>query len=152
MIKEKLILYVDMDGVLCDYDKAHKKALKETPKIKYPQSVEGFFLNLEPIPDAIKVMGWIIKSEYFDVWILTAPSVYNPLSYMEKRLWVEKWFGMDMAHKLIESPNKGLNKGDFLIDDNVDGKGQENFEGEVIQFGSRYFKDWKEIAIYLNKQ
>lgn len=152
MIKEKLIVYVDMDGVLCDYHGAHKEALIKNPDNKYPQSVKGFFLNLEPISDAIKIMNWMSKSKVLDVYILTAPSVMNPLCYIEKRLWVEKWFGMEMVNKLIITPNKGLNKGDFLIDDFISGRGQDGFEGKLIHFGSKGFENWKEIVIYLNKQ
>jgi len=41
----------------------------------------------------------------------------NPLSYTEKRVWIEKFFGIDFVEKLIICSNKGLVKGAFLIDD-----------------------------------
>lgn len=46
---------------------------------------------------------------------------------------------------MILSPDKGLLKGDFLIDDHIDGKGQERFEGRLIQFGSGEFPDWAAV-------
>jgi len=49
---------------------------------------------------------------------------------------------------LIISPNKGLNKGDYLIDDNDSGKGQENFEGELLKFGGKEFGDWAKVLAY----
>ena len=53
-----------------------------------------------------------------------------------------------MVRKLIISPNKGLNKGDYLIDDNKSGRGQENFEGELIHFGTEGLYNWAEILVY----
>ena len=54
--------------------------------------------------------------------------------------------------KLIITPNKGLNKGDYLIDDNATGKGQENFEGELILIGSTEYPDWISARSYLQKK
>ena len=64
------------------------------------------------------------------VHILSAPSVFNPLCYTEKRLWVENYPGFEFVHKLILATNKGLLEGDYLIDDYIAGRGQENFDGE----------------------
>jgi 5'(3')-deoxyribonucleotidase len=149
--EDKKIVYVDMDGVLCDYHGAYSDAIKINPKIEYPQSQHGFFSNLEPITGAIESMRWLLESKFFDVHILTAPSIHNPMSYTEKRVWVEKWLGFDMVKKLIITRNKALNKGDFLIDDNTEGNGQSKFEGELIHFGSESFPTWIEVSIFLNK-
>ena len=151
MIKKEII-YIDMDGVIVDFFGAHAKALKLNPHNKFPQSEYGFFERLEPMPNAVECIKWLIASPKYDVYILTAPSVMNPLCYTEKRVWIEKHFGMDLVNKLIISPNKGLSKGDYLIDDNISGRGQNFFEGELIHFGSDDFKNWKEVLIYLNEQ
>lgn len=140
-----------MDGVLADFFGAREMALEKNPHNLYPQSEYGFFANLKPIKGAINILKWFIDSPNFDVYILTAPSIMNPLSYTEKRVWIEKFFGMELVKKLIISPNKGLNKGHYLIDDNVRGQGQENFEGELIQFGSEEFPDWISVLEYLTK-
>ena len=97
-------------------------------------------------------MKYLNSVEYFTIYILTAPSIKNPLCYIEKRLWIEDNFGLEMVKKLIISPNKGLNKGDYLIDDNEFGKGQENFEGKLIHFGSEEFINWKQILEYFNEK
>ena len=52
MKKEKI--YVDLDGVLCDFQKSHDNALIDNPTQRYPQSQWGFFLKLEEIPNAIE--------------------------------------------------------------------------------------------------
>lgn len=145
IIKE--IVYVDMDDVLCDFSGARKEALEKCPEMKYPQAQYGFFKNLKPMFMAVEALN-VIRHRY-DVYILTAPSVMNPLCYTEKRLWIEEHFGMEMVNKLIISPNKGLNKGRYLIDDNSSGRGQESFEGELIEFGNETFGNWQDVVHYL---
>jgi 5'(3')-deoxyribonucleotidase len=143
---KKEIVYVDMDDVLCDYSGSYNEWLDFSPSVEYPQSIEGFFANLKPMNMAIDAVKML--QTRFDVYILTAPSVLNPLCYTEKRLWVEKHLGMDMVRKLIITPNKGLNKGDYLIDDNTSGMGQDEFEGELIHFDSEKFPTWDNILDY----
>ena len=91
----------------------------------------------------------LINLEKFDPYILTAPSTRNPFSYTEKRVWIEKYFGVEFTEKLIISSNKGLLKGDILIDDLISGRGQENFEGKIMQFGSANYPDWKTVIARL---
>lgn len=134
-----------MDDVLCDYKTAYDAALQKNPDIKFPQSQLDFFRNLKPVNGAVEGFNCLFNDERFDVYILSAPSVPNPLSYMEKRLWVEDHLGFNVASKLILATNKGLLKGDFLIDDWLDGRGQEKFEGEIIHFGSSKCQTWKEV-------
>ena len=138
-----------MDDVLCHFTKAQEADLKTNPDIKYPQSQYGFFQNLQPIKGGIESVKALIASDKYDPYILTAPSIMNPLSYTEKRVWIEKYFGIDFVEKLIICSNKGLVKGTFLIDDYKEGRGQENFEGELIQFGSDQFPDWAAVSKHL---
>ena len=141
-----------MDDVLCDFSESYKKSLHDNPKIKYPQSQYGFFRNLKPIVGGVNAVKYLQEQELFDVYILTAPSVRNPLCYTEKRLWIEDYLGMKMVKRLIITPNKGLNRGDYLIDDYDSGKGQENFEGELLKFGSKDYMDWKQILIFFKEK
>ena len=137
-------IFVDLDDVMCNFSKAYLE--KKSPECYYPQSDYGFFRNLEPIEDSIE--SYKILENHYDVWILTAPSIHNPLCYSEKREWVEKHLGFETCKKLIISPNKGLLKGDYLIDDNI----HEGFEGELLHFGyNKKFPDWKSILNYLLK-
>ena len=78
-------------------------------------------------------------------YILTAPSLYNPLSYTEKRLWVEDHLGFAWVKRLIISPDKSLLIGDVLVDDHREGHGQENFKGRLIHFGSPKFHNWAQV-------
>lgn len=144
------ILYVDLDDTLCDYADGWSRAKKRFPQNPYPQSQHGFFADLAPLPGAINSIKALHQNPFYDVYILTAPSVFNPMSYTEKRTWVGKHLGLEMAHRLIINPNKGLMRGDILIDDSYGSHGQSQFEGEFIHFGSVQFPHWHAVMTYLN--
>lgn len=139
-------VYIDMDGVLCDFYGAAAKSIVNNPNRKYPQSKIGFFVKLDPLEKAIESFNKL--SEKYDVWILTRPSFRNTHSYTEKADWVLKNLGFKALEKTIFSGDKSLLKGDYLIDDQI-GAGQDRFEGELIRFGSDKFKGWKEVMEYL---
>lgn len=145
------IVYVDMDDTLCDYAAGFDRHKKRYLEHAYPQSEPGLYISLDPLPGAIEAYRWLQQHSSLDVYILTAPSVKNAHSYAEKRLWVERHLGMGAAYKLIISPNKGLSRGDFLIDDFVQGKGQEQFEGKILQFGSAEFPDWVSVIRFFDR-
>jgi len=138
-----------MDDTLCDYTGAMARELKKHPQ-SFPQSQYGFFENLAPIEGGLKVVYELLYHDDWEPYILTAPSIHNPLCYTEKRNWIEKYLGTTFLDRLIISPDKSLLKGDFLIDDHISGKGQEGFEGLVIHFGSHDCRDWSAVELLLN--
>ena len=137
---EPEIVYVDLDGVMADYDKAKEGKTEEERR------EPGFFTNLEPIDGAIEAFKKL--SEHYDVYFLSTAPWSNINAPSEKRVWVEKHLGEYAFKKLILSHNKGLLKGDYLIDDRI-ANGVEDFEGEHIHFGSKEFPNWKAILEYL---
>ena len=142
-------LMIDMDGVLCDFDAGYKQIRTEKPDVEFPQSILGMFASLAPINGAIETVNRLRKAH--DVWILTAPSVRNPHCYTEKRLWIEQHFDLAMAYRLIIAHDKSLVLGDVLVDDHISGKGQENFSGRVLQFGSPEYPDWTSIELAIKE-
>lgn len=48
-----MIVYIDMDDVLCDFSGEFNKDLAENPSIKYPQSQYGFFTKLPEIDGSV---------------------------------------------------------------------------------------------------
>ncbi len=144
-------IFVDMDDTLCDFTSAHKEAIHRNPRIKYPQSQLDFFRQLRPIPEAIDAMKWMKLLDNTEVHILTAPSIKNPLCYMEKRLWIEDHLGLEWVDQLHISPRKDFFIGDILIDDQLAGKGQESFAGIHIPFGLHSFKNWKKLNYFLER-
>jgi 5'-nucleotidase len=137
----KKTVYIDMDGVLADYDKA-AVGMSDDDKRQ-----AGFFLNLEPIQDAIGAFN--LLSSHYEVYILSTAPWSNIHAPSEKRMWVEKHLGDKAFKRLILSHNKSLVKGEYLIDDRI-ANGVEGFEGEHIHFGSSKFPDWRSVLNYLN--
>lgn len=142
---KKPIIYVDMDGVLCDYMKSRDQAFKRTPEIGFPQAQYGFFRDMDEMEGAVE--AYMYLHENFETYILTRPSVLNPMSYTEKREWVEKHLGIEICDNLIMNPHKGLMKGDYLIDDVPWPK----FEGKQLLFGSTEWPDWKVVIEYFKQ-
>ena len=134
-----------MDGVLCNFAKAHAEGLLKDPTQIYPQSQFGFWMDIEPIEGAIEAFNAL--SRVFDVWILTKPSFDNLNSFSEKAYWVNKYFGPDVLRKLIMSRNKSLLIGDYLIDDDVRAN-QREFRGTFVHFGQEGFEDWQKVLEY----
>ena len=139
-----------MDDVLFNFSKAFYKARSSNPEQPYPQSQVDFFRKLEPLDGAID--GFRFLCANFEAYILTAPSIYNPLCYMEKRLCVEDHFGFEAVDKLIISPRKDIFIGDYLIDDRIDTHRQGEFTGKLIRFGLHPFNDWSDIVAYFKHQ
>lgn len=128
-----------MDDVLCDFKGAVRKRMEAVPRQKFPQAQYGFFLDLEPLPNAIGVFKQL--QEKYDIWILTKPSIENINCYSEKAKWVLDHLGKEAQEHLIICNDKSLVKGDYLIDDAINA-GQLEFEGTLIRFGSEEFPDW----------
>ncbi len=145
------IVYIDMDGVLCDFEGAYYRDLAAYPEIEFPQSRKGFYENLTPIDGSQDAMQYLLEAKEIEPYILTAPSIYNPLSYTEKRLWVENYLGFDWVERLIISPDKSLLRGEVLIDDHDLGRGQDKFQGQLIKFGSPDYPDWSRVINELNR-
>ena len=145
----KKVIMVDMDGVLCDFYGAAKKAITDNPGQKYPQSQWGFFLKLKPIHEAIE--SFKLLELHYDVWILTRPSPLNVNCYTEKAQWVWDNLGFKVLERTIFSCDKARVKGDYLIDDQRNAN-QEEFEGEWIHFATEKFPNWKTVVEYLLKK
>lgn len=147
-IKQRKKIFVDMDGVLCDFKGAYIQWKKDHPEIEYPQSQFGFFSNLEPIKDA--VWGFKELEKDFDVYILTRPSTYNLMCYTEKADWIKRHLGFHVLENMIIACDKSIVNGKdaILIDDTILA-GQLDFEGELISFDSEKFPNWKTTIKYL---
>lgn len=141
----KPIVLIDMDGVLCDFD-ARKAELENVGVkghsiFKHPNA----YKNLEPIEGAVE--AWHALQEKYETYILSTPPWSNPDAWAEKRKWVEQYLGNSSKKKLILCHNKGIIKGDFLIDDRI-ANGVADFEGEHIHFGQDGL-NWTEVLKHL---
>jgi len=150
-MKLRRVVYIDMDDVIANFKSSFESYNSSNPEIRFPQGEIGFFENLRPIEYAIDAVNDLRQRSDFNVYILTAPSTRNVHSYSEKRIWVENNFDYEFTKRLIICSEKNLLKGDYLIDDNTNGKGQEDFSGELIHFGSKQYPNWRSVMSYLLK-
>ena len=144
------IVYVDLDGVIADFDKGRTEHPlgNVSPYIGRPDKLPGLYENLDPIEGAIDSVNKLLKSKYKIYFLSTAPWD-NPDAWTHKRLWIAKYFEDKLIRrKLILCHHKELLIGDYLIDDRK-WNGAEKFPGEWIHFGSERFPNWDIILNYL---
>jgi 5'(3')-deoxyribonucleotidase len=159
----KKILYIDMDGVVANFD---KKILSINPSIgtltsHAPNYEERFvmvekvmvenprlFTELEPIEGSIEAVKRLWK--HYDIYFLSTPCWMLPESYTDKRLWIGQHFGEEAKDRLILSQRKDLCIGDYLVDDRT-ANGAGEFTGKHIYFGYAHsvFPTWVEVETYL---
>jgi len=116
-------LFVDMDGVLADFD-AHHQAVFGFPADKVADNVdweavrqaEDFYLNIPPMPDMEKLWRFIAP---LNPIVLTGVPGKVPEAPANKRGWVAKHIGGHVEVRCCRSREKYLHArpGDVLIDD-----------------------------------
>lgn len=159
---KKKILYIDMDGVIADFEKSvlsycndlntaeeYQDLKKRDAKIDTICNTNlDFFHNLFPYEGAIDAVH--ILFDLYEVYFLSTPMWDVPHSFIGKRIWIEKYFGALGKKKLILTHRKDLNMGDYLVDDRTrNGAGQ--FKGKHIHFGTDEFPNWEVTLKYLQK-
>ncbi|HUC96055.1 MAG TPA: hypothetical protein VMR16_00095 [Candidatus Saccharimonadales bacterium] len=152
--KDRKILYIDLDGVVVDFESGVKK-LSNNKSLSYAgryDETPGIFRLMEPMPGAIDAVKRL--SSHFDVFVLSTAPWNNTSAWSDKIGWIKKYFGENdgsvLHKKMILTHRKDLNYGDILIDDRTK-NGADKFRGELIVFGSERFPDWKSIMEYLIK-
>ena len=151
------ILYIDMDGVICDFYSAFDKLAPEvrTEYAGREDQIPGLFALMDPMPSAVEAVTTL--TSLFDVYVLSTVPWANVTGASQKIEWIQRYFGHEKGSPLwkrvILSHHKHLNRGDFLIDDRArNGAAQfpdTNPGGEWVHFGSPQFPDWPAVVDYL---
>ena len=142
------IVYVDMDGVLVDFESGIQSLSAEEGTLYENKldEVPGIFSRMKPIKGALEAFEKLNK--HFDVYILSTAPWENPTALNDKLNWIKQNIG-DLAKKrVIFSHNKHLNMGDYLIDDRI-ANGAGSFKGTHIHFGTDQFPNWESVLEYL---
>lgn len=124
-------IFIDMDGVIVDFDAYARKLDESGDEIK---KRAGAYLRMEPIPGALEAVRSLIGMGY-DVWLATKPPTGIAFAYADKAQWVFDHLP-ELKRKLILTHDKGLLgcAEDFLIDDRPHKANCEKFPGTLIRF------------------
>lgn len=153
----KKILYIDMDGVIVDFESAFPR-LDAAVRERYrgcEDSIPGLFALMDPMPGAIEAVTEL--AGLFDTYVLSTVPWGNISGASQKVEWIQHHFGAakdsPLWKRIILSHHKQLNRGDFLIDDRSRNGAAEfpdhNPGGEWLHFGSQAFPDWGTVVGYL---
>lgn len=121
-----ITLYLDMDGVLADFNKAYTKfdPQKEDRK-KFRSAVMEYkiFEDLDFMPDTQELLNHVSKLRGIDVQILTSMGTHDPVQGMEaqrqKILWLNKKnipYKVNFSRDKVEK-SKWATPESILIDD-----------------------------------
>lgn len=145
-----MIIAVDMDGVLCEWNDTYDRYLdamgdaakhiprtrdqktfnlwqgrtvEESEMIHKVMDTPGFYRDIEPTPGAVDAIRKMV-SEGHIVYIVTAPHPSNPTCADDKIWWVRTHLGTEFVDKLVITRDKTSVRADVLIDDRPDIHGQ----------------------------
>jgi 5'(3')-deoxyribonucleotidase len=103
-----------MDGVMFDFDGAiHSKITPDPPEMYTP----GFYRNLPPMPGAVYFINAILMLPHIDLYVASKHTTGLLSSPSEKLEAIAVHFPK-LLKKCIFVCDKGLLRGDMLIDDN----------------------------------
>jgi Uncharacterized protein conserved in bacteria len=140
-MKNKLRIFIDMDGVLADFKKA-ADLIPDGEDKKRPDLVLDFS-TFDIIPGAREAVTKLLDMGH-DLFIASTPPWNNPAAWGQKRNWIDKNFP-ELKRKVVLTHRKDLLIGDILIDDTTY-RGQKDFSGTFIHFGIGHNKmNWPNI-------
>ena len=150
-MRKDIMVYVDMDNVLVDFQSALNVTDAETLKAfkGNEDEIPGVFGKMKPLPHAVESFKWLAAN--FDTYILSTAPWENNSAWNEKHTWVKQYLG-DAAHKrLILSHHKNLLAGHYIIDDRT-ARGVDRFAGKHLHFGpGNAYPTWASVIDYFKE-
>ena len=100
-----ITLYLDMDGVLCNFDKAYRALDPEkADRKKFREAVFTYkiFEDLEFMPDAQELLNYVSKLEGINIEILTSMGTYDSEQGSQAKYQKMHWLN---KHNIPYKPN-----------------------------------------------
>lgn len=147
---KKIRVFVDMDGVLVNFEKAiadyHATATPYLSELyrNDPDLIPGIFRDAEPIPGAIEAMRLLSSTGIYDLCIATTSPWDIPYAAADKMFWIQKYLGKEFYKSMMITHRKDLLNGEYLIDDRT-ANGADGFQGMFIHFGTSQYPDWETV-------
>lgn len=127
-MKKQFTLYLDMDGVLCNFSKAYLKLRTGAAdnRARFISAVvdHKIFENLDLMSDATQLLNHVAKLDRVNIEILTSISAKAPAQVIAAKEQKHKWLS---KHKILYKVNfvntaqgkaEYANQDSILIDDN----------------------------------
>ena len=145
---DKYRIFIDMDGVIADFEKASDEFQRIHGKTNRPDKWVDY-RNLDVIEGAIEAVAKLNADH--EVFIASTPPWTRPEVWGHKREWIGEHFPY-LKRKIILTHRKDLLIGDILIDDSRY-RGQPDFQGEWFWFNKNWNnKNWEACIEWIYKE
>jgi 5'(3')-deoxyribonucleotidase len=153
--------FVDLDGVVADYDNGFKHLTGRYPNEVSDQEMwdlliknsngAGFYRQLKPMPDAGELWGYLVVHGYEPRILTGIPRrVSIPTAEADKAEWVRVnlggWVEFNIGPYAIDK-QKHCTPGDILIDDNEKNIAQWKAKGGIGIFHTNAANTIKELEL-----
>ena len=144
----KYRIFIDMDGVIADFEKASNEFQRIHGKTNRPDKWVDY-RNLDVIEGAIEAVAKLNADH--EVFIASTPPWLRPEVWGHKREWIGEHFPY-LKRRIILTHRKDLLIGDILIDDSRY-RGQPDFQGEWFWFNRNWKnKNWNACLEWIYKE
>ena len=159
----KPVVLIDMDGTIADFDaRVYALMVARHPEVKLPPFEQrayplsgslpsgqrpllaalfaevGFYREMVPVEGAVEALHQMVAAG-IEVRLCSSPLGTSPICASEKIEWVIAHLGQSWYNRLILTRDKTLIRGDFLIDDAPQAKGDcLEAEWEHVYFDQPY--------------
>jgi 5'-nucleotidase len=144
---KKIVVFFALSDVVADSQSAMGKISEEALQ-QYGNRLDlmpGFYAKVDPMDGAVRQLQVLNEYKQIDWHIVSSYSWKNPYALVEKRMWVEKHFGMLAKDRLIFAKRKDLLRGDYLVYRH-ESKGVKEFVGKRLRFGEGLIPHWSHIV------